>query len=456
MLNDGSGKRPPIFLTRIDGRFEQLHKLIGTILIALFFAGPWTKFGDHPFLQINLPERRVYLLGQVFTALDTPIIWMGLLVGALALGLASSMLGRIWCGYACPQTVFLHEFAHRIEAWVEGTRVARMRLAQAPWSASKVGKKLLKWSLFAIASLLVGFTAMAYFEHPDRIVDGTASATIYLLAGILSAVLFADLAWFREQFCNYLCPYARIQSVLQDPHTLTIGYDATRGEPRRGTEAHGGPIDLSGNTASMKGAGDCIDCGLCVAVCPQGIDIRMGFQLECIACARCIDACHSVMERRGKVTLVNYTTEAKLQGQPTRRLRKRPFVYGALILALSGVLAWLVLDHNELDATLSRAPGPLFTMLNDHTTQNQFRAHVVNYTGQPQTYELSLQGLSDAQIISPAASIPVPAGAERDIPLFIIREASGDSSRTIPFNLVIRAGHDQVIRPATFKSGHPE
>ena len=120
------------------------------------------------------------------------------------------------------------------------------------------------------------------------------------------------------------------------------------------------------------------------------------------------------------------------------------------------MLAWLVLDHNELDATLSRAPGPLFTMLGDHTTQNQFRAHVVNYTNQPQTYELSLQGLSDAQIVSPAASIPVPAGAERDIPLFIIREASGDSSRTIPFNLIIRAGHDQVSRAATFKSGHPE
>jgi len=456
MLNDGTGKRPPIYLTRIDGKFEQLHKLTGSILIALFFAGPWTSFGDHPILQVNLPERRVYLLGQVFTALDTPIIWMGILVGALTLGLASSLLGRIWCGYACPQTVFLHEFAHRIEAWVEGSRVARMRLDQAPWNAEKAGKKLLKWTLFAIVSLLVGFTAMGYFEHADRILSGETSDTIYLLAGLLSAALFADLAWFREQFCNYLCPYARIQSVLQDPHTLSIGYDAKRGEPRRGTDERGGPIDLSGHTAQVKGAGDCIDCGLCVAVCPQGIDIRMGFQLECISCARCIDACHSVMDKRGKVTLVDYTTEAKQQGLPTRRLRKRPFIYAGLILTLASVLAWLVVGHSELDATLSRAPGPLFTMLGDHTTQNQFRAHVVNYTDQPQTYQLSLQGLPDAQVVSPAASIPVPPGAERDIPLFVIREASGDSSRTIPFNLLIRAGDDQVVRPATFKSGHPE
>ncbi len=459
MLNDGTGRRPRLYPTRISGSFEKVHVASGWLLLAILFVTPWIPIGGHPMVHIDLPERRFYVLGMTLSALDTPIIWLSLLIGALLLGLVTSLLGRVWCGYACPQTVFLHEIVHKLEAWIEGNRGARRRLDDAPWTSTKIAKKSLKWSLFALVSGAIALTGVSYFAPAGEVWTGASSSTVYSFAAAGAALLFADLAWFREQFCNYLCPYARIQSVLQDPHTVSVGYDVGRGEPRRGTVragSLGGPIDLSGNAPRVLGKGECVDCGLCVAVCPQGIDIRHGFQLECISCARCVDACTSVMQRRNLPSLIHYTTEARLQGLPAAGRRVRPFIYAGMIAVLGIALAALVHDHAHVDATVTRMPGDLFTILPDGSTQNQFRAHVLNYSDTPQAYRVSVRGLEGAEVVSPSSSVPVPPGKELDLPVFVIMPPGSPKTRTTGFEIVISSGSDEVARPATFKTAAKE
>ena len=439
MLNDGTGKRPWVFVAHVDGLFSRIHRVTGPLLIAFLIAVPWITIEGRALFRIDLPHRELHLLGSLFTATDTKLLLVLGLSAAVGLGVFTALVGRVWCGYLCPQTVFLEEWVRQIEEMIEGNRGARRRLDEAPWGASKVLRKSLKWFIFLLHSVVLGMTLVSYFGDARELWLGEAGSVAYTFVAALSLLFYLDFVWFREQFCNYLCPYARIQSVLTDQNTWTVGYDAKRGEPRH----------LKG--VSELPFGDCIDCNLCVNVCPQGIDIRNGFQLECITCGHCIDACTSVMEKQDLPSLINYTTEARLNGAPPER-RIRPWIYSAILVALLGIFVTLVLTHELIDGSVTRQPGPMFIEMDGGLIRNSFQAHIENRSNVPRTFHLSVEGLNSADVMTAAEDLVVPAGGEVIVPVFVTLDRKDAPQRTTKFHFVLVSGEDVIRRNGTFKS----
>jgi len=426
-----------IYARRIAGRFQQLHRVSGVILIAVLAVVPWLTIAGRPVFRIDLPARNVYLLGTVFTAADGfNLVLLGL-IAAFLMFFATSLLGRLWCGWFCPQTVFLEEFVRRIELWIEGDRGRRMRRDEGPWTFDKIWRKSAKFTAFAVLSFVVAMAVMALFAGPVDLWTGAAGSSEYMLVGIVGVGLFLDWAWFREQLCIYVCPYARFQGALTDDHSLVVSYDVSLAEPRG-----------KGRSAVMDG--HCIDCGKCVDVCPQGIDIRDGFQLECINCSRCIDACEDVMGRLDRPSFIRYSTVAADEGRKTRWIRPRTVVYSALLLALSTGLVYRIATKVNLEVTVNRTPGSLFQQDDDGFVRNTFLVHVVNNDPiEGHTYEVVVEGLTNAEITAPGLSL---ASLEaRTVPL-VIRLPDGSISRTTPFQVRVQSEAAHLTRDATFKA----
>jgi cytochrome c oxidase accessory protein FixG len=433
-----ASKRQWVYTQAIDGRFQRWHRLASALLHLWLFVGPWLTLGGHPLLLIDLPARRVYAFGAIFTASDTILMLLILLFLAFALFFFTSLWGRLWCGYACPQTVFLEEWIRPLERWLEGDRNARMKRDGGPWTADRLWRKTAKWALFAAAAFVISMASMSFFAGARELWTGQAGPTEYALVGIFTAALFLDFAWFREQFCNYLCPYARFQSALIDDETLQISYDQARGEPRGGTLA--------------KVEGRCVDCDKCVVVCPQGIDIRDGFQLECIACARCIDACESVMEKLGHRTLVAYTTLAAQQGRPARRVRPRTVVYGGILTGLTAAMLAIVAGRASFEATVNRAPGSLYTVDADGSVRNTYFLHVTNNDPRAETvrFHVRVEGLPDAQVRTD--DISLGSTEDRTVPLVISIPAHEHHGRTIPIEVHVASPREERVLHTTFKT----
>ncbi|MFT6399521.1 MAG: cytochrome c oxidase accessory protein FixG [Bradymonadia bacterium] len=360
----------------------------------------------------NLATRKLFFMGMVLTPRDSILMLLLLLTTGFFLFFVTSLWGRIWCGFACPQTVFLEEIVRRIERWVEGERGARIRLDKAQWSREKVRTRVTKWFLFLVVSALVSASFIGFFSDPRIFWTGRALPATYGVASALAFVLYLDFAWFREQFCHYLCPYARFQGVMTDETTLQIGYDLQRGEPRkpRGMKL----CDLD----AMKDQGDCVDCNRCVTVCPSGIDIRDGFQLECIACARCVDACTIVMERLDKKTLVRYGSMAEFEGKPTDRKRLRAALYGVVTSAMALALVVAVIGRSSFDVTIAQDAATAATMVEDGRIQNLYQLTIHNNGQDIEEYEISVS-LADAELVIPGGTIIVPPAGRRMVPAFV-------------------------------------
>lgn len=429
-----SGTREWIYAKRVGGRFQKLHRLSGIALIGALFIGPWIRVGGHPAILADVPARRAYLLGYVFTASDGFLMVLGALMAAFGLFLASALLGRLWCGYLCPQTVFLEEWVRRVEHWFEGDASARRRRDAGPWTldriARKTGKVLTLWGL----ALALGMTVISYFGEARLMWTGQGSSSAYMMVGIISSAAMADWLWFREQLCIYLCPYARFQSVLTDDYSLTVSFDSSV------------PI-LPGRAGVESG---CIDCKKCVTVCPQGIDIRDGFQLECINCARCVDACTDVMGKLDRPSLVNYTTIALQEGRPQKTVRPRVVAYAALITGIAAVLVGTLVLHNPIEVTLNRAPGMLYQLGDDNVVRNTFLLRVVNNDGnQARDFDLSVDGLVGAVINTPALHLGPEEG--RTVPVVISAPRQGTAA-TVPLTVTLAGGEKPVILKTTFKA----
>lgn len=403
MLLPGSSvtaARKKVYPRHFEGRFRKLRNAISLSLQALLFLLPWWQWQGRQAVLIDISGRKLYLWGLVLHPQDTYFLHLLLISGALTLFFVSAIAGRMWCGYACPQTVLTQAFI-MVERWWEGDRAARIRLDRAPWNAEKSLRKFGKRATWLAMGGFLGLTMAGYFMPIRGIVAdllaGSVSPTTASTVGFFTVLSMFDFGYFREQFCCYVCPYARFQGAMLDSESLIIGYDEQRGEPR----------------GKLKAAqrGSCIDCSACVQACPMGIDIRKGLQLECIACAACMDACDQVMDRidqpRG---LIRYTSQS---GERPKVLRPRVIVYAGLLLGLGGLLAYLLLNRAPLGVDAIRVihpGGQLAGTTPDGHVTNTFKLNLINRTATPTQLWLETEGLKGAQVIGVSNPLSLASG----------------------------------------------
>ncbi len=445
MLPSIGKARDWIHPANIEGQFMQLHRRTGRVLIGFLVLAPWIRLGGEPLILANLATRKLFLMGMVLTPRDSILMLLLLLTTGFFLFFVTSLLGRIWCGFACPQTVLLEEIVRRIERRIEGERGARIRLDKSPWNAAKARKRITKWFLFLVVAALVSASLMGFFSDPRIFWTGGALPATYAVFAALTFVMFLDFAWFREQFCHYLCPYARFQGVMTDETTLQVGYDLMRGEPRKPRGMKLSDLD------ALKDQGDCVDCNRCVTVCPSGIDIRDGFQLECIACARCIDACTIVMERLDKPTLVRYGSMAEFEGKPTNRKRFRAALYGVVTSAMAIALVVAVIGRSSFDVTVAQDAATAATTADDGRIQNLYQLTIHNNGQDTEEYVISVS-LEGAELVVPGGTIVVPPAGRRMVPAFVKAPADAFSGSVTAFEFHVENDGQTVSHDAMFRT----
>lgn len=385
--------REKIYTRNMEGFFQRIRLYTGWPLLIAYFILPWLMWDGRQAMLFDLPERKFYILFLTFWPQDFPLLAWVLIIGAFALFTITNFAGRVWCGYTCPQTVWTAIFMW-IEQHTEGSRNQRIKLDNAPLSFAKVAKKTSKHAMWLGFAFLTGFTFIAYFSPAYELLGdfftGRAPLVAYAWILFFTIATYLNAGWLREQVCMYMCPYARFQSAMFDPDTLIVSYDARRGEPR-GSRKRSEP---KGKTE--ENLGDCINCQICVQVCPTGIDIRDGLQYECIGCALCIDACDSVMDQMNyEPGLIRYTTENILKGGKTRILRPRLLGYSAVLFIMLVLFAWQLLNRSMLELDVIRDRQQLFTLASNGNIENTYQLKIVNMTDQAGWFSLDITGIDE-------------------------------------------------------------
>jgi cytochrome c oxidase accessory protein FixG len=429
------GRREPIVPLDVRGRFIRARRVVFAVLMAVYVSIPFVILGGHPAIHLDVPGRRFFLLGGSFNAQDVWMLALLVLAFLFALLFVTAWRGRVWCGWACPQTVFLEGLYRPIERLFEGSRSERLRRAGHSAGPAALARTAGKQLSFVALSLLLGHAALIPFvplgTMPGLFRDGPGAHPVaFAWAMALSALFYIDFAWFREQVCLILCPYGRLQSVLHDGHSTVIGYDTRRGEPRA-------PLRRA-SLAVVPDApqGDCIDCKKCVWACPTGIDIRNGFQMECLACAQCVDVCDGVMEKVGRPRgLIRYASLNELEGKPTRVLRARLFIYGALAAIAGLAFVAAVALRTPFEANVIRPVGVPW-VLDGEQVRNQFEVHLVNKRPDQRTYQLSLRGADRLQARFGQQQLTLASLAHARVPVVLL--ADRRSLPALSLTLVVR------------------
>ena len=387
-----------IYAREVKGRFADLRNLSVVVLLGLFYVLPWVRWNGRQAVLFDLPARKFYLFGLTLFPQDFWLLTWLLIMAALTLFFVTALAGRLWCGYACPQTVWTEIFVW-MERLTEGSRSQQMKLARAPWSAEKIARRAAKHLLWISFAGFTGITFVGFFSPvaglAGRIAAGSLSGWEFFWVIFYAGATYGNAGFLREQVCKYMCPYARFQSAMFDRHTLVIAYDAVRGEPR-GARGH--------DAAARHGQGDCVDCTLCVQACPTGIDIRQGLQYECIACAACADACDAVMTKIGLPTgLVRYATEAQFELPANRAARAHIFrpriiVYALLLGSLVCGFIFAVSHRVPVALDVLRDRNVLYRELDDGSIENVFTVRIINKDQRAHTFRLSIANLPHAVI----------------------------------------------------------
>ena len=431
-------KREKVFPKRVWGRYRKIKWLVMLFTLSVYYLTPFLRFDRGPnvpdqAILIDMTNSRAYFFFIEIWPQEVYYLTGILIFLAVALFFVTSLFGRVWCGYMCPQTVWTDLFVW-VERIVQGDRVQRMRLRSAPLSLNKVWKLLLTHSIWLVIGLFTGGAWVFYFNDAPTLLEGllhldvSSSVLGWMIALTLSTYLFAGYA--REQVCTYVCPYSRFQSAMFDKDSLVIGYDAARGEAR-GKHKKG---------TSFEGRGHCIDCTACVQVCPMGIDIRDGLQMECIACGLCVDACNDIMEKVDLPQgLIRYDTEAGLAGeaatQKPRFLRPRTIWYSMILIIVGGLMLYGLLDRKSLELHVLHDRNPLYVTLSDGTLRNGYDIKILNKTHQDVTYKLHIEGLGAYEVKvqgangASAEALPVYADSVGHFRLYVMSE-SKDQART--------------------------
>jgi len=377
---DEEGNRKFIFPKKPSGKFYDYRKWVSYFLLLVLIANPFVKIHGHQFMMFNVLERRFNIFGFPFWPQDFYLFVLFMIVGVVFVILFTVIFGRIFCGWICPQTIFLEMVFRRIEYWIEGDRGAQIRLAKQEWNAEKIRKKGIKWFIFLVISFFIANVFLAYLISSDElfkmITDGPENHVSTLISlFIFTGVFYFIFVWFREQVCIIACPYGRLQGVLLDNKSINVAYDFVRGEKEVGRAKFNKQEDRA-----TTGKGDCIDCHLCVHVCPTGIDIRNGTQLECINCTACIDECDTIMKSVGLPTgLIRYASEDEIEKKAKFKFTTRMKGYTAVLFILVGILTGLLFIRTEVEATILRLPGQLFEHKGDDIS-NIYTFKIINKT----------------------------------------------------------------------------
>ena len=383
-------KRNWIYAKKPSGKLYNYRQWVGYGLLLFLFVAPFIKLNGNPFLMFNIIERKFSIFGNMFFPQDLHLFVFGMLIIMVGIVLFTMVYGRIWCGWTCPQTIFMELIFRRIEYWIEGDWTQQKKLNDGPNTDARAWKKLLKHSIFLLISCLISNLFLAYIIGIDELIKIITEPVDKHLVGFISIVLFtlvfyAVFAYVREMVCTTLCPYGRLQGVLLDDQSLTVAYNVQRGEPR-------GKI-VKGESSKK---GDCVDCGLCVHVCPTGIDIRNGVQLECVNCTACIDACDAVMDKIGKpARLIGFYSLGEVEGKEGfKKNPVRQWLYTGILVLLTIVFGFMLFNRAEIDGSLLRATGSTYQKMPDGRFSNLYTLELINKSGKVLPFKLAAK---DAQ-----------------------------------------------------------
>ncbi len=436
------GSRKGVHPSEVSGRYATIRKIVFAILLVVMVATPWILVGGQPLVLLDVAHRRFFLGGRAFGAGDGWLLFFLLSGLGFALVVVTAVWGRVFCGYICPQTVFIEGVYRRLERLAMGRAEARRRLEERPWTAEKLARTAAKHALYLVASLFFAHVVLGYFVPVRGLVatlrEGPAAhPEAFAWTMGTAALLHFDFGWFREQFCVIMCPYGRLQGLMTDEHSVNVGYDVARGEPR-------GKVSLK---LADQRAGDCVDCNRCVVVCPTGIDIRQGSQMECIGCSACVDACDEIMLKVGRPTgLIRYDSDAGFHGEPARWLRPRTVGY-AVAGVLGLVVAGLALrTRTTFDAVTLRAQG-LPYVLEAGEVRNPVRVRLTNKDAFARTFDVSISVPTGYTVVAPMAKPTVPPGQTLDVPVLLsVERAAYMAGTTITITIRSDDGGEKIMK----------
>lgn len=391
-----SGTRKWVYPKKPKGKFTNYRDLVTVFLLAVFFVVPFIKLNGNPLLKINIIDREFFIIGQPFYPQDFFILALGAITSLVFIILFTVVFGRIFCGWICPQTIFMEGVFRKIEYWIEGDRNKQIKLANQPWTGEKIWKKTLKWSIYVIISLIITHWMFMYivgYQDVFKIMQEgpVVYPTNFIVMIIFTGLFYFVFAWFREQVCTLVCPYGRLQGVLIDKETINVFYDFNRGENRAKWR--------KGEDRKAAGKGDCIDCNQCVVVCPTGIDIRNGQQLECINCTMCIDACDEVMVKTGLPKgLIRYATQDEIEKEEKFKFTTRMKAYSVVLLALLGFLGYLLNNRGTLEAKFIKPAGSTY-YVKDGRINNTYNYTFLNKSNKDHTVTIKVIKPAKGEVI---------------------------------------------------------
>lgn len=388
---DEKGKYKHVYASKPKGKFYNIRTILSYVYLLLFVGLPFIKVNGQPLILLNFPAGKFILFSKVFWPQDFFIFAIGMIAAIIFIALFTVIFGRLFCGWICPQTIFMEMFFRKIEWVIEGTPAEQKRLNAAPWTGKKIFKKTLKHVVFFLFSFIIANTFLAYIVGVDELYDMIKhpAANIGTLVALLAftGVFYAVFAFVRDIVCTTICPYGRLQSVLFDKDTMQVAYDYKRGEPRGKVKKR-----------EENNQGDCIDCNRCVVVCPTGIDIRNGVQMECVGCTACIDACDEMMIKVNRPTgLIRYASENEIADKKKFHLNFKVKGYSFILLLLLGVMTYLIASGKSIDTNITRAQGQLYTEQQDGKITNLYNAKIINKTNKLQSYKMKVEGI-DAEV----------------------------------------------------------
>lgn len=445
------GKRQWVYPKKPKGRYTTYRRLLSVFLIGFLVSAPFIKVHGNQFLLFNVLERRFHIFGAIFWPQDFHLLVISMIIGVIFVALFTVAFGRLFCGWVCPQTIFLEMVFRPIEYFIEGDRNAQMKLNKGPWTTEKILKKSAKWSIYFIISFIIANVFLAYLISSDRllgyIIEGPAEHLSVLIPLLLfTGAFYFVFTWFREQVCIIACPYGRLQGVLLDNKSIVVAYDYKRGESENGRKKF-----RKNEDRSTLGHGDCIDCSQCVHVCPTGIDIRNGTQLECVNCTACIDECDTVMTKIGLPKgLIRYASEDEIQKNAPFRFTTRMKGYSAVLGILIVVLGVMLALRNAVEANVLRLPGQLYQRGEDGSISNVFTYKLINKTSEP-IDSLNFKVLSaDATIkMVGQEQFSIQPGSLSEGTLFIELNETNINSDKTKLKIGVYSGKDQIETTTT-------